>query len=237
MPARLSRDEKLDRLVDETRKRVEASTASPVSLQHSPRSKIGTLVDKAGQKKMTPRLMEDLEERLKAAGVGTFPQLTDPGNDRMTRICFFDLQKPVPGFQHPRLLFKEEKQLSRFLWMNRAVLPYVAAAGLRLIGREVRLAPDSVIDLLAEDKATRGLVGFELKAEEADGGVVAQAARYMELLARKAANESRAGARLLIVTGQPDEALAKLVQRHAEDFGVKTEWLLYKVEIDLYAPT
>jgi hypothetical protein len=57
----------------------------------------------------------------------------------------------------------------------------------------------------------------------------------MELLANKAAEDGRPGARLLIVTGQPDEGLAKLVQRHADDFGVKTDWLMYKVEIDLFA--
>jgi hypothetical protein len=234
MPARLSREEKLNRLVAETRQRVADSAQAAVSLQHSPKSRIATLVAKAGQKKISAMLLEELEERLKAASVGTFPQLTDPSNDRTTRICFFDLKNPVPGFQHPRLLFKEEKELARFLWMNRALLPYLSKAGLRMLGREVRLAPDSVIDLLAENKTTRELVGLELKADEADDRVVAQAARYMELLAKKATNENRPGARLLIVTGQPDESLANLVQRHAEDFGVKTEWLLYKVEIDLF---
>src|SRR3954462_2898909 len=120
MPARLSKEEKLERLVAETRQRVVDNAQSAVSLQHSPKSRVGTLVAKAGQKKISAVLLEELEERLKVARVGTFPQLTDPSNVRTTRICFFDLYYPVPCFQLPRILFKEEKELSRFLWMNRA---------------------------------------------------------------------------------------------------------------------
>jgi hypothetical protein len=233
MPARLSREDKRKRLVGKTRQRVDDSPETAISLHHSPKSRLGTLVREAGYEKIVPKMLEELEERLRDANVGTFPQLTDPSNNRLTRICFFDLANPVPGFQHPRVLFKEEKELSRFLWMNWAVLPYVKEAGLRIQGREVRLASDSVIDLLAEDKKTGELVGFELKAEEADDRVVGQAARYMQLLASRAAKEGRSGARLLIVTGQPDESLAKLVQQHAKESGVKTQWLLYRVTIDL----
>jgi predicted O-linked N-acetylglucosamine transferase (SPINDLY family) len=55
----------------------------------------------------------------------------------------------------------------------------------------------------------------------------------MQSLARQAAKEDRPGARLLIVTGQPDESLAERVQTHAEKHGVRTEWLLYRVSIEL----
>ena len=55
----------------------------------------------------------------------------------------------------------------------------------------------------------------------------------MELLSRRAAEEGRPGARLLIITGQPSASLAKRVQQHAKEYGVKTQWLLYKVSIDL----
>ncbi len=39
----------------------------------------------------------------------------------------------------------------------------------------------------------------------------------MQSLARQAAKEDRSGARLMIVTGQPDESLAERVQAHAEN--------------------
>ena len=168
-----------------------------------------------------------------AAGIRTFPELTDPSNTRKTRIHFFDRKKPVPGFQQPRQLFAEEKELSRFIQMNWAALAYVKKAGLRIRGAEMRIADNCIVDLLAEDKKTGELVGFELKAGEADDRVVGQAAKYMQSLARQAAKEDRPGARLLIVTGQPDESLAERVQAHAEKHGVKTQWLLYRVSIEL----
>ena len=97
----------------------------------------------------------------------------------------------------------------------------------------MRIADNCIVDLLAEDKKTGELVGFELKAGEADDRVVGQAAKYMRSLVRQAKTEGRPGARLLIVTGQPDESLAELVQAHAERYGVKTQWLLYRVSMDL----
>jgi hypothetical protein len=235
MPARLSAEERLQRLVDKTRKRVDDNAEATRSLSHSPDSSLGTLVREAGYERTSPKLLEDLDKRLREAGVRTFPDLTDPSNNRKTRIHFFDAKKPVPGFQLPRQLFAEEKELSRFLQMNWAALEYVKKAGLRFRGAEVRIAGDCIVDLLAEDKKSGELVGFELKAGEADDRVVGQAAKYMQSLARQAAKENRSGARLLIVTGQPDESLADRVQAHAERHGVKTQWLLYRVSIELSA--
>ena len=158
-----------------------------------------------------PRLLEELEERFQEAGIRTHPELTDPSNTPKTRIHFFDLKQPVPGFQQPRQLFAEEKELSRFLWMNWDALPYVKKAGLRIRGREMRIAGNCIVDFLEEDKKTDELVGFELKAAEGDDRVVGQAAKYMSSLATQAEKEDRSGARLIIVTGQPDEDLAGLV--------------------------
>jgi hypothetical protein len=87
--------------------------------------------------------------------------------------------------------------------------------------------------LLAVDTKSDELVGFELKAGNADERIVAQSAKYMKALAARAKNEGRPGARLLIVTGQPDELLADLVQVVAKRHGVKTSWLLYNVTIEL----
>lgn len=83
------------------------------------------------------------------------------------------------------------------------------------------------------DKKSNELVGFELKATGADERIVAQSAKYMKALTAQAKKECRAGARLLIVTGQPDETLAEQVQDAARKHGVKTSWLLYRVTIDL----
>ncbi|BBZ55208.1 hypothetical protein MPHO_22000 [Mycolicibacterium phocaicum] len=83
------------------------------------------------------------------------------------------------------------------------------------------------------DTKTKELVGIELKAEEPDQGIVAQAAKYMKALKAQAEAEGLRGARLMIITGQPDEQLEEAVQAHADKLGVKTDWLLYRVRFEL----
>jgi hypothetical protein len=234
VPARLTREGKLERLVEETRKRVDNDRDAP-SLKSSPNSYLNTLIKQAGYKRKSDKLLEQLDERLDAAGIGTHPNLRDPSICSDTRIFFFDLRRPIPRFQQPRQRFAEEKELARFLAMNWAALPYIKKAGLKFRGREVRLDGSSIIDLLAVDKATDELVGFELKVADGDDRLLGQAARYMPLLKSRAKKEGRSGARLIIVTGQPDAALASRIQDLAIKYGVKVDWLLYTVSIDLAA--
>lgn len=233
MPKLVSRDERLERLIVKTRKRIEDKPESARSLSQSPDSLLGTVVRDAGYERSSRKLLATLQQRFLAEDIATYPELTDPANTHRTRIYFFDRQKKVPGFQLPRHLFDEEKQLSRFLEINKDVLPYCKQNSLVIRGAEATIAAGCRIDLLAEDAKTRELVGFELKAKNADRGIVAQAADYMKALTALAKKEDRPGARLLIVTGQPDKALADLVQDVAKKHGVKTTWLLYNVTIDL----
>ena len=175
MSARLSKEDRLQRLIEKTRRRVDEKPEATRSLSHSPNSLLGVLVREGGYERVSTKFLEELDDRLQAEGIASFPELTDPSNDRKTRICFFDSSKPVPGFQRPRELFADEKELSRFLWMNRTVLAYLKKNRLRIRGREVRIADNSIIDLLAEDTDTGELVGFELKAGGADDRLVGQA--------------------------------------------------------------
>ncbi|OBG23483.1 hypothetical protein A5765_18775 [Mycolicibacterium celeriflavum] len=193
-------------------------------------------MQQAGYERKSDKLLEELDERLDAAGIGTHPNLRDPSIGPDTRISFFDLKRPVPKFQQPRQRFAEEKELSRFLALNWAVLPYIKKAGLRFRGREVRLEGSAIIDLLAVDKKSDELVGFELKVSEGDDRLLGQAARYMSCLASQAKKEGRSGARLIVVTGQPDADLGGRVRELGERYGVKTEWLLYKVSVELFPP-
>lgn len=233
MPKLVSKEERLERLIAKTRKRIEARPEATRSLSHSPDSTLRTLVRDAGYERSSRKLLQTLEQRMIDAGIATYPRITDPSDTHLTRIYFFDRNKPVPGYQHPRHLFGEEKELSRFLMMNKDVLGYCKKNGLEIRGPEVRIADNCRIDLLAVDKKSGELVGFELKAVSADERIVAQSAKYMKALTAQAKKESRSGARLLIVTGQPDEALAEQVQDAAKKHGVKTNWLLYRVTIDL----
>ena len=201
-------------------------------LRHMPSSKIGVLVRAAGYERTSGRFLGELSDRLRAAGVEFSPELLDPGNTAETRIYFFSAKRPVKGLQPTRELFKEEVQLSRFLWLNQNFLKH-AAKNLRITDREKRIGPGATIDLLAVDTKTKELVGIELKAEEPDQGIVAQAGRYMKALKARADADGHSGARLMIITGQPDEELAELVQQQADKLGVTAEWYLYRVQFQL----
>lgn len=234
MPARVSREEKIDRIAVKARTRVDAAPeAAARSLRHSPDSLLSTLVREAGHDRSSSKLLQDLEDALEGQGISTHPKLTDPSNTGKTRIHFFERNRPIPGFQQPRQLFSEEKELSRFLQMNWDQLAYVKRHGLRLRGYEVSIAHNCKIDLLAVEKKTDVLVGFELKVGEGDDRLVGQVQKYLAALKAQAEKEGRAGVRLVVVTGQPDEELAMRLQDLAERYEVEVEWLLYAVSIDL----
>ncbi|KUI09917.1 hypothetical protein AU190_05760 [Mycolicibacterium acapulense] len=206
------------------------------SLRHMPNSMLGVLVRQAGYSRTSDKLLEELAQRLSDEGIGMSPELSDPANTPKSRVYFFDLERPTKGLQPTRELFKEEKDLSRFIWLNRQVLTYAKKNHLSIEGRERVIANGCKIDLVAVDTSTDELVGFELKAEHADDRIVGQSAKYMRALKAQAKADGRRGARLVIVTGQPDDDLADLVQIQAENFGVKTEWLLYRVTLELSKP-
>ncbi len=187
----------------------------------------------AGYERTSDKFLEELGNRLRDRGISFTPELTDPANTTKTRIYFFDVKRPARGLRPTRELFKEEKQLSRFLWLNKDVLSYIKKNNLKIQGRERRIANGVILDLLAVHRKTGELVGIELKAEEADDRVVGQAAKYMRALKAKADTEGRPGARLLIVTGQPDEDLAELVQIQAGKFGVPNKVVAHRVRLEL----
>jgi hypothetical protein len=230
--ARLTREERLVRLVENTRRRVAQMSPSTRLLRHMPSSKMGVLVREAGYERSSSRLLDELSDRLRDVGIEFSPELVDPDNTAETRIYFFDAKRRVKGLQPARQLFKEEAQLSRFLWMNKHFLSQTMKH-LRVTDREKMLAPGAKIDLVAVDTRSGELVGIELKAEEPGQRIVTQAAKYMIALRRQAEAEGRRGARLIIITGQPDEELAELVQMQSEMIGVKCEWLLYRVHFEL----
>lgn len=232
MAARLTREDRLQRLVKKTRRRVDETPSSARLLKHMPSSKLGALVREAGYERSSRKLLDELSDLLRVAGIEFSPDLLDRDNTPDTLIRFFDATRPVRGLQPARQLFKEEAQLSQFLWMNKHFLTQ-AMKNLRLRDREKMLAPGARPDLVAVDTKSRELVGIELKAGEPDQGIVAQAAKYMRALKAHADSEGLRGARLMIITGQPDEQLADLVQLQSEKVGVKCEWLLYRVRFEL----
>lgn len=236
MATRLTRESRLERLVEKTRGRVNQIPESARLLRHMPSSKLGVLVREAGYERSSRRLLDELSDRFRVAGIEFSPELLDTDNTPDTQIYFFDAKRPVEGLRPARQLFKDEAELERFLWMNKHFLSQ-AMRHLRLTDREKTLAPGSRPDLVAIDTRSRELVGIELKAGRPDQGIVAQAAKYMTALKDQAEAEGLRGARLMIITGQPDVQLADHVRVQSEKIGVKCEWLLYSVRFELNRPS
>ena len=232
MPRQLSKEERLTRLVEKCRRDVDLRRDAR-SLSQTPDRLLGTLAREAGYQRIGAKFCQVLDERLRAVGVETFPELVAPTNTRTTRIYLFEAGHRIPGIQETRRLFDQEALLSNFLQKNFRALPYFKKAGLRYLGAEVVIAPGCKIDILAEDTKTSELVGIELKAAEPDKGLVSQAGRYMSALKQKAARDGRRGARLLIVSGQPDQEFQSQVQAVAAKRGVPTNWLIYTVDLAL----
>ena len=91
MVARLTKEDRLQRVAKKLRQRVDKNSSQTQSLHHCPSSILGVQVREAGYERTGAKMLDDLDKRLKAVGVGSFPELTDPSVNRKTRIHFFDL--------------------------------------------------------------------------------------------------------------------------------------------------
>lgn len=232
MAEQRSRADRLTHLVDACRAAVDAAPAA-ASLSQAPDRLLGTLARSAGYQRVSSKFCEDLATQLQAAGISTVPDLRDPTNERRTRIYLFDAKHRPPGVQSSSGLFKTEAQLSDFLSKNLEALPAIKKLGLRLIDREITIAPRCRLDILAEDKKTKALVGIELKAGPPRRDLVSQTGSYMAALKKKSANEGLPTPRLIIVTGQPDQEFQSDVQTLSEKHGVPVQWLIYTVSLTL----
>ena len=129
MPKQLSREERLDRLVEKCRRDV-ARRGDAGSLSQTPDRLLGTLAREAGYQRVGRKFCQVLDGRLQAEGLATWPKLDDPTITRSTRIYLFAAGHQIPGLQDQRVLFDSQAPLSHFLQKNFVVLPYFKKAGL-----------------------------------------------------------------------------------------------------------
>ncbi len=212
-------------------KKLDSLAQAPQSLAQAPDSHLHVILQKAGYRRRHPKILERLAGALKDAGIDTFPSLDDPSLNRNTRVYFF--RSPIPaGLAPSRALFDSERQLEEFLVNNFTALP--AFRGLRLRGRQYPLGRGR-IDLLCEEKNRRGqLVGVELKHHGPNKGLVTQMRRYMTDLTRLAREEGRlAGARGIVITGQPDPDVAADLHALCSLHSFDVDWHLYQATIKL----
>ena len=221
----------LDRAVKYYKRKLDQLTESPRTLKHAPDSHLHVILRHAGYERKGPKVLGELSTCFEKAGIATFPELTDPRVKRTTRIYFF--QGCVPeGLAQSGPLFPTEKLLETFLVTNFEILDVFK--GLKLRRRQYRFPDSKTIDLLCEERATRRLVGIEIKHEAPDSGLVNQMGSYMKNLLNLAEAEKRAaGARGVIITGLPDPDIAGALRSVCRDMNYQVDWYLYRADLKL----
>lgn len=208
--------------------RVDALDRPPRSLAEAPDSHLRVILKKAGFRRRTPQIQEQLQAAFKAAGLWTYPELADPSVERDTRIYFS--RDEIDGLAHPRVLFETERLLEDFLVNNFQHLSFFK--GLRLRSRQYRFpGSQRVIDLLCEDRKRKTLVGVELKHGTPDRGLPVQMIDYMIELERLAGREGSSAFRGIVISGQPDVRLEEDLNTLCVKRGFHVDWLLYEAGI------
>lgn len=225
--------EKINRCADWIEERLDALPSQPLGLSDAPDSHLHVIVGKAGNKKVTPRVLEDLTRAFQDRGIHAFPRLSDPGVDRNTRIYFSRDKGTFEGMGLPHELFDTETAMQKFFSTKfAAVLPELE---LRKSQYAVDPPRADKIDLLALDKKARELVAIELKHQWPDKGVVEQMGRYVRALRIQAEREGLNGARGLLITGQPDRRVLESLQELARGSETRIDWMLYRFGVKLFA--
>lgn len=226
MAERRNRTDRLADVIKLCRADVESGPRTS-SLSQAPDRLLGTLARKAGYQRVSSVFCSELDAGLRAEGIKTFPNLTERSNTRTTRIYLFAADDYPAEIQHPSVLLDSEKELSLFLRHRLHKFPQFKKMGLHNIKPEKIIGPGCKIDLLAEEKKTGTLVGIELKTGAPPDRLVNQAGRYMEALKNRASEKGHPGARLIIVTGQPDPEIQARIRTLATAQGVPVQWFIY----------
>ncbi len=221
---------RIERCVSWAAERLDALERSPRSLAEAPDSQFHVILRRAGYRRRTPKIQEQLQNAFQVAGIRTYPEMTDPSVERDTRIYF--LRNEIEGLAQRRVLFETERLLEDFLVHNFHHLP--AFRGLRLRARQYRFpGSQRTIDLLCEDRRKKILVAVELKHGPPDRGLPTQMIDYMIELDRLSTNEGWTGFRGLVVTGQPDSRIEEDLHSLCAERSFRVDWLLYQAGIEL----
>jgi hypothetical protein len=178
------------------------------------------------------RFLEQLEERLKEAGVYTEPPLTD-SSVRLDDWVLFS----TGSFPPDSAFFPKEKDLQRFV---EACLGNGSFRNLELFrspgrvsGREFRLPGGHRIDLLCQERTKSGvgaLVAIELKRSQ-ERGTLEQMVGYLEELKQLYPARDVKG---IIISGREDQVAATLLK---DVKGYDIRWLCYHVQFDRLVAT
>ena len=180
-------------------------------------------------------LLAQLEQAFTAAGVTTYPRLTDPDLELEDRVYFLEASDDIEGLAPRRALFRDEQTLQEFVWSHRDWFPDLRRLVLHDFSLQVVLDSGRRIDILCERRGSKQLVGIELKVRGPDDRAVGQLEQYLDDLADHAKNHGFESTHLIVITGQPDQSVRRKVERYAAVHGLEITFLLYQVDMKLLA--
>ena len=201
----------------------------PASLRQAPRSGLQQIIGRAGAQRRSAGLLNQLEAAFTAAGIVTYPRLTDSKNRPDERIHFFDQRHQLQDLSTPRQSFPDEKSLRAFILAN--LHEFDVLRGLTGVKKEFRMPSGRRFDVLGKRARSNELVGLELKLAEVDDRAVGQALKYIDDLTKEADKRGLSAHFVLLAGGQPNPSGYKQIQRYAEERGVTVTVLLYTVEV------
>ena len=220
--------------VDHYRGLLNDAPQPPTSLSNTPDSRLEVILRRAGAKRRSPALLARLQDAFIASGVTTFPPLTDPDLDSKERVYFFDAEHPIEALAPMRQLFRDEQTLQAFIWTHRDWFSDLRNLGLYDFEEQVRLDSGRRVDFLCKRRASKELVGIELKVREPDDRAVGQLQQYLEDLDSHARGHGFESAHLILIAGQPDLSVRRRVEQFATARGLNVTFLLYRVHMKLH---
>ncbi len=177
--------------------------------------------------KGSPRFLEELESRLKEAGIYTEPRLVDSGLRLDDWVLFSTGPLPPDSIFFPR-----EKDMVRFV---EASLGSGVFRNLEVFrpdghksGREFPLPDGRKIDLLCQERAKSGagaLIAIELKREH-ERGALEQLMSYIDALKQRYPSRVVKG---IIISGREDQVASSVLR---DVTGYDIQWFCYQVKFN-----
>lgn len=205
-------DDKITACVAHYRKLLDGLPQPPESLSQAPDSRLHKIIERSGGKRRSPSLLAELTHAFAGAAITTFPSLNDPDLELDDRVYMLNAAHPIEGLTAPRQLFRDEKTLQSFIWNHHDWFPALRRLGLHQFELQAVLDSGRRVDLLCKRRASKQLVGIELKVREADDRAAGQLQQYLDDLENHAKRHGYESAHLIVISGQPDKSVRNRVQ-------------------------
>jgi hypothetical protein len=147
--------------------------------------------------------------------------------------CMLDAAQPIEVDRAASAFPRREDTPKNFIWTHHDWFPALRRLGLHQFDEQAVLDSGRRVDLLRKRRASKQLVGIELKVREADDRAVGQLQQYLDDLESHAKAHGYESAHLIVISGQPDKSVRNRVEHYAASRGLAATFLLYRVHMEL----